>query len=201
MVARIGIIDYGLGNLGSLVNVLKDLNCAVVVSSDPSELKGISHLILGGVGSFDTGRKNLMRLKLDDFILEHTYNLENKLLGICLGFQLLGESSMEGEESGLGILPIRFEKFSGVNTKVPHIGWNYSMISDSASLGKSGSYYFVHSYFAKLSEYSLNSVSGYSYYNQTFVSYAETNNICGCQFHPEKSGKLGLDLLEKFIKW
>ena len=198
---RIGIVDYGLGNVGSLINILEDYSCEVLLTNQPKELKVCDKIILSGVGSYNLGMINLRRLKLDSFIKEYISKENKKLLGICLGFQLLGKNSEEGDESGLNIFPFEFKRFSESVVKVPHIGWNYVDMPIEKSPNFKNVYYFVHSYLAKWNPDLEYRNIGITYYGTPFISFIQTKNIMGCQFHPEKSGIAGKELLERFLKW
>lgn len=195
----IGIIDYKLGNLGSLSNILDEMSQEYIISSDPNELIKCEKLILSGVGSFDRGIKNLKSLKLDEFIINQVKDNKIKILGICLGFQILGKSSEEGILEGLNLIPINFKKFESNNKKVPHIGWNFC-INEDDSIFNGELFYFVHSYYGEPTK-QKNASIGYSCYDELFISYYQKDNVAGCQFHPEKSHDNGLKTLKNFVKW
>lgn len=200
----IGIIDYDLGNLGSIYNMLKKVtgeNISFVNSR--KDMLNCSHLILPGVGSFDLGIKNIRQLGMDEIINEYLLK-EGKLLGICLGMQLLGNASEEGIEKGLGLIDfesIRFN-FEAENLKVPHMGWNQIVVRDSENRILKGfdnteRYYFVHSYYAKC-RYEENVLMETNYGIQ-FASAVSQNFVYGVQFHPEKSRQYGMKLFKNFI--
>ncbi|HAX92677.1 MAG TPA: imidazole glycerol phosphate synthase subunit HisH [Bacteroidales bacterium] len=196
------IIDYGLGNLGSIFNMLRYAEIPSVISSEKSVISAASHLILPGVGSFDTGMDNInkrdLRVILDIEVLEK----KKPVLGLCLGAQLMLESSAEGEHRGLGWLKgscVRFSSSNGI--KVPHMGWNTIDISGEPELFRnmpsySPRFYFVHTYYFSLSE--ARQVIGQTEYGMKFSSAFRSDNIFGVQFHPEKSHKFGLQLLKNF---
>ncbi|MFA7664415.1 MAG: imidazole glycerol phosphate synthase subunit HisH [Clostridia bacterium] len=194
----IGIIDYGLGNLFSIHNALKSVNISSNIITSPEQISEFDRLILPGVGAFPEGMKHL---KEKGFI-EILKNTTKPILGICLGMQLLFE---EGDEfcktEGLGLIPgrvVSIEKPSKINLKIPHMGWNKLEIIKESSLSKSleGNYvYFVHSYkvFTK-----TENIIAICDYGQPITAIVEKNNVFGTQFHPEKSGDIGIRLLKNF---
>jgi glutamine amidotransferase len=187
-------VDTGVSNLTSLTNALSRLGATYETSS--SKLLEADAIIIPGVGSYDAAarRINLVKSYLFDAIAR-----EIPILGICLGYQLLLESSEEGKERGLGIFKGKAVRFSGV--KVPHVGWNTleNLKGDKITEGiKEKSYvYFVHSYYPLLQE---NVAVAETTYGVKFASIAKKNTVYGFQFHPEKSGTVGLRLLENFLK-
>lgn len=190
------IIDYGVGNIGSITNGLRRADINVVVSSDPSVIKQADVLFLPGVGAFKDAMDALEQTHLIPLIKSHVQ--QNKLLvGICLGMQLLFEESDEyGVAKGLGLLKGRVE-YLDVPYKVPHMGWNGLAIKQSDPLFnqvKNGDYvYFVHSYGAVCDpSYILASVD----YGNDIPAIVRHKNVIGYQFHPEKSGQVGLQLLK-----
>jgi len=201
----IGIIDYGVGNLFSLQSSFKSLHQDVFVSGDPDALRKADHIILPGVGAFADAAARLRESGLDSFVYEQVK--EGKpLMGICLGMQMLFEKSYEyGEHQGLGLLKGQVIPMAGVlskQLKIPHMGWNQLTIT--APSGKllsdirTGEYvYFVHSYFADGCADSLAAVTEYGI---PMTAAVEKDNIFGCQFHPEKSGAVGLRILNAFCK-
>lgn len=194
----IGIIDYGLGNLFSIHNALKSVNISSNIITSPSQIEYYDRLILPGVGAFPEGMKYLR----EKGFIETLRNTSKPILGICLGMQLLFE---EGEEffktEGLGLIPgrvVSIEKPSKDNLKIPHMGWNKLEIIKESSLSKSleGNYvYFVHSYkvFTK-----TENIIAICDYGQPITAIVEKNNVFGTQFHPEKSGDIGIRLLKNF---
>lgn len=195
------IIDYGMGNLKSVYNALKEIKCDCLISSDIKEIKKANGLILPGVGAFKDCMDNLKKANLIDTILEETKK-GKPLLGICLGMQVLFERGFEGKQSeGLGLLTGEIRKMASHDVKIPHIGWNNLQISKEDNLLKGlkedSFVYYVHSYCA------------YDYNNEDLVSYSQYGdikvpglfrhkNIMGAQFHPEKSGEIGLSILRNF---
>lgn len=199
---KIHIIDSGIGNTGSVKNMLKKINVESICKAKPSN-DIPTHIILPGVGSFDSGIK---KLKLSGW---HSYILDNpniKILGICLGMQMLCDGSEEGSAEGLGLIPGYFKQFKRKNLdmKIPHMGWNFVKFSNNNhSLNKNFinlpiRFYFVHSF-----RYLINSsnyvVAKTRYFDDSFGSIIENNNAVGFQFHPEKSHSYGMTLLKNYF--
>lgn len=197
---KIGIIDYGFGNLGSVKNALDFLGIDNEVFDDVNNISNYSKLILPGVGAFEDAINTLREKKFDSAIKEAVKN-GTPILGICLGMQLLFDKSYEnGEHSGLSLLKGDIVKFDEkLNIKVPHIGWNSLKYANPSKIYKNihdNSYvYFVHSYHLKTDE---NIVSATTFYGAEIQVSVEKDNIFGVQFHPEKSGDIGLKMLENF---
>lgn len=201
----IAIIDYGLGNLGSISNMLNYLNIEHIITSDFNEIEQADKLILPGVGSFDEGMRNLKGSGIASLLEKLVLECKKPILGICLGMQLLGVSSEEGIEEGLKFINFRNQKFSfsyDANLKVPHMGWAEVNIMKKTpltyGLENTFRFYFVHSYYAKCDDDS--DVLFESEYGVKFASGVNKNNIYGVQFHPEKSRYYGMRLLENFAK-
>jgi len=196
------VIDYGMGNIGSIQNMIKKIGGKCLVSGDPETIDKASKLILPGVGSFDAGMRNLRELGLIDILNKKVVIEKVPILGICLGMQLLTRSSEEGMEKGLGWIHADVIKFDSQNLKVPHMGWNVSIPQKQSRLFVKSSreerFYFVHSYYVKCDQQSdiLTSTN----YGIEFVSAFENENIFGVQFHPEKSHLFGMDLLRNFVE-
>ena len=195
----IAIIDYKMGNLGSVKNALDSLNIDSVITSDIDVIKKADKLILPGVGAFKKAMDNLKELKLDKVIIEEV-NKGKPILGICLGMQLLFSSSEEyGLTDGLNILSGKIVHFKENGLKIPHMGWNNLIIPKNSKLfkGLDNPYvYFVHSYHLETSnkDYLLtNTIYGYE-----FSCAVEYKNVFATQFHPEKSGDVGLKILKNF---
>ena len=194
----IGIIDYGMGNLRSVLKAIEFLGGEGRVTARAEELDVCEKLILPGVGSFGAGMENLRRGGLDEYVRRRAAE-GTPLLGICLGMQfLLEESEEEGLFQGLGLVKGRVVPFT--EGKIPHMGWNAvedmrGPLFDGIPSGTQ--FYFVHSYFADTAEeYTL----GKTEYYRTFASAVGKNNVFGVQFHPEKSGAAGLQLLRKYMR-
>ena len=199
----VGIIDYGVGNLFSLRSSFAAIGQQVVVSSEPEELRKADHILLPGVGAFADAVQKLRTTRMDEMVFEAVR--EGKpLMGICLGMQMLFERSFEyGEHQGLGLLNGQVIPMAGLlpkDLKIPHMGWNaLDVVKSDGKLfanTKEGAYvYFVHSYFADGCEDSL---AARTEYGTWLTAAVEKDNIFGCQFHPEKSGEVGLDILRAF---
>lgn len=197
----IGIIDYGVGNLFSLRSSFAAIGAEAFVSGDAAELAKADRLVLPGVGAFGDAAEKLRRSGLDIFVKEQAA-AGKPLLGICLGMQLLFEKSYEyGEHEGLGLLKGQVVGMAGklpADLKIPHMGWNALSLTKPARLLKDGSYvYFVHSFYAENCDASLAAVTDYGI---PITAAVEQGNIFGCQFHPEKSGNVGLEILKKFCE-
>ena len=196
----IGIIDYGVGNLFSLCSSCRAIGEEAFVSGHAAELSKADRLILPGVGAFADAAEKLRTTGMADFV--RTQAAEGKpLLGICLGMQLLFEKSYEyGCHEGLGLLAGQVVPMAGrlpKELKIPHMGWNALEVRGGRLLeGLDGQYvYFVHSFFAEGCEASLAAVTEYGI---PITAAVEQGNVFGCQFHPEKSGNVGLSILRKF---
>ncbi len=200
----ISIVNYGYSNYGSICNMLKRLKISFNIITDASEICLAKKIILPGVGSFDNGVTALKSLSIFDAIKDFAANPENKLLGICLGMQLLGEYSEEGSLAGLNLIPGHCRKFiipENSRFKVPHMCWNYVIPSDqdnelTANLPSPAKFYFVHSYYFNCSN--KEDHLGTTTYISPFASVIGNSNVFGVQFHPEKSHKYGLKLLSNF---
>ena len=198
----IGIIDYGVGNLFSLCSSCKAIGEEAFVSGDAEELAKADRLILPGVGAFEDAAKKLRDSGMAEFVRAQAAQ-GKPLLGICLGMQLLFEKSYEyGCHEGLGLLKGQVVPMEGrlpKELKIPHMGWNALDVRRGTLLeGLSGQYvYFVHSFFAENCEDSLSALTEYGI---PITAAVEKGNIYGCQFHPEKSGNVGLSILRKFAE-
>jgi len=198
------IVDYGMGNLGSIQNMLKKAGFPSLITSDKSIIENADKLILPGVGAFDNAINNLNSLDLIDLLNKKALEEKIPVLGICLGMQLLSKSSEEGILSGLGwidAVTIKF-KFDDSNLKIPHMGWNNIKIMQNStlfdSLDEEQRFYFVHSYHVKCSNPENVLIS--CQYGIDFTAGVINGNIMGVQFHPEKSHKYGLNLLKNFAE-
>lgn len=200
MTTRIGVCDYGVGNLRSVERALVRTGATVTVSSDPSELSSSDGLVLPGVGAFGTAVDALARGDLGAMLIEHVAS-GRPLLGICLGFQLLFDSSEEsGGRPGLALLAGKVTRIDPAAGKVPHMGWNQLHITRKSPLVQGieeGSHvYFVHSYAARARTADVVATCDYG---GPVAAICEQSNVMGTQFHPEKSGRDGLRLYENFV--
>lgn len=200
----IAIIDYGMGNLRSVSKALEHLGAECRLCRTGRSLKGASRIILPGVGAFGDAMKEL---EARGFAAPIKYSLEKgaKLLGVCLGLQLLFDSSEEAKGTpGLGILPGKVLRFRSPKVKVPHMGWNDVRVLTRHPLLKgirTGDYfYFVHSFYAKPKTARL-ALANCKYGAQVFAAIVGNERIAATQFHPEKSQDAGLRLLRNFISW
>lgn len=198
----ISIIDYGLGNLGSIANMLKKIGAESRIINTPDQLALASHIILPGVGAFDSGIRHLEEHNWIKPLNKRV--LEDKIptLGICLGMQLMTKSSEEGVLPGLGWVDAHTRRFdvAGAGLRVPHMGWNIARVSKRSTLlpidEQERRYYFVHSYFVDLKNEENQLLE--TPYGKAFTSGFEVENIIGVQFHPEKSHRFGMELLRNF---
>lgn len=197
------IVDYGLGNLASVLNMFKKIGVKeVVISSDKVVIANASKLLLPGVGAFDAGMSNLEASGLIPILNKKVLEDKTPILGICLGMQLLTKRSDEGVKNGLGWLEaetIKFNPKSELKLKVPNMGWSYVSVQKQNKLIDSNSkhrFYFVHSYHVVCDN--KEDVIGTSDFGGEFTSIINHQNIYGAQFHPEKSLKFGMKVLENF---
>lgn len=196
----VGIIDYGVGNLFSLQSSFRAIGEEAFVSGDAGELAKADRLVLPGVGAFEDAAKKLRASGLDGFVRQQAA-AGKPLLGICLGMQMLFEKSFEyGEHEGLGLLKgqvVSMEERIPEGLKIPHMGWNKLEVKNGRLLkAVDGQYvYFVHSYYADGCDESLAAVTEYGI---PITAAVEQGSIFGCQFHPEKSGNVGLSILRTF---
>ena len=199
------VIDYGAANLGSMRNMLKRIGVDAMVTSDVATIEGADKIILPGVGSFDQGVEALAKSGLIDPLRRKVLEDRIPILGVCLGAQLLGLGSEEGTKSGLGIVAMTCQRLpsdlsSGI--RVPHMGWNYVKLKRKnallAGLGGDARFYFVHSYYMVCDDES--DVLTTTKYGIEFASMICQGNIYGAQFHPEKSHRFGLKLLQNFVE-
>ena len=198
----ITIVDYGMGNLGSMRNMFKRIGANVTVESDPSALVHAEKLVLPGVGSFDAAMGRINESSGLRDLLEHKANVEKvPILGVCLGMQLLTSSSDEGELHGLGWIKAKTLRFPNKNgLKVPHMGWNVATPVRKSPLTdeviEEPRFYFVHSFCVHVedAEHSIMRTD----YGGVFDSAIARDNIYGVQFHPEKSHRFGMHILRNF---
>jgi len=201
------IIDYGVGNLASISNILKKVGVEAVVSKEEEIINNASHIILPGVGSFDTCAKRLKESGTLASLSERVLIDKVPVLGVCVGMQLLFEGSDEGVLTGLGWIKGRVIKFDQnrlpSEKKIPHMGWTNVMHSKSSKLlnglKDDSRFYFVHSYHPSLADNSDSLLT--AEYGYQFVAGVERANVMGVQFHPEKSHRYGMQLLANFSKY
>ena len=201
----IAVIDYGVGNLFSLLSSLKMVNADSVVTSSPEVIRRADKILLPGVGAFEDAKKKLSESGLDKVIKEESAS-GKPIFGICLGMQMLFEKSYEyGEHEGLGLLPgrvVSMRERIPDNLKIPHIGWNSLSVKKEHPVFKyteDGDFvYFVHSYYAEGVGESLLATAEYGV---DLTAAVALGNIAGAQFHPEKSGEAGLRILRAFAEW
>jgi glutamine amidotransferase len=206
MLNNIVIVDYGMGNLRSVQNKLRRINCLSEISSAPNIIEKADKLILPGVGHFANGMKRLQEMNLIDILNKKVLFDKTPILGICLGMQLMSKHSEEGSVDGLGWIDattvlFRIPETRKYEFKVPHMGWNDVRIDSTSILFKdipeSAEFYFVHSY--HYSAVAENLKTGITNYFYDFVSCFEKENMFGTQFHPEKSQDAGMQLLTNFV--
>ncbi len=198
------IVDYGLGNLGSIQNMIKKAGGSSVISSDPKDIEKADKLILPGVGAFDNGMSNIKKMGLIDVLNTKVLKQKTPVLGLCLGMQLFAKSSEEGKLPGLAWIDsvnLRFN-FDDTRLKVPHMGWNELELKKKSALfdgmPEEKRFYFVHSYHMACNDKA--DILATTNYGIDFVSAIQKGNIFGTQFHPEKSHKFGLMLFRNFIE-
>lgn len=204
---NIVIIDYSVGNLGSVLNMLKKVGATnVKCSNKESDILSANKIILPGVGSFDHGMSKLKENGIDLLLKQVSVEKNIQIMGICLGMQLLTEGSEEGELPGLGLINGRVKRFNNEQNphmKIPHMGWNvinpYKEHYLLADLQKESRYYFVHSYYVECEN--SEDILMTSKYGKEFVSAFQKDNVIGCQFHPEKSHRFGIQLFRNFVNY
>lgn len=200
----IAIIDYGVGNLFSLYSSFGAIGEEVVITADVDEIRAADRIILPGVGAFGDAAEKLKASGLDKIVMEEA-NAGKPLMGICLGMQLLFDKGFEyGEHEGLGLIPGNVVPMQGVideSLKIPHIGWNPLIVKKKSPLFKyindGDCVYFVHSYYATDCD---DSVIATAEYDKELTAAVANGNVFGCQFHPEKSGEVGLKILKAFCE-
>ncbi len=196
----IALVDYGMGNRRSVEKALEHVGARVRVTGDHDELRAAEGIVLPGVGAFPEGMRRLAELGLDDLLRERAAS-GVPLLGICLGMQLLFETSTEHRGAvGLGVLPGEVTYLDTRGRRLPHIGWNLVTMTRPArltdGLGDAAAFYHVHSLACRPADEA--DVVGTASYGETFASIVERGNVFGAQFHPEKSSRDGLALLRNF---
>lgn len=204
----IGIVDYRAGNLTSVARALRYLKEPCKISDDPEILNQANHIIFPGVGAAGDAMANLRQKKLDQWIPEWVRQ-GKPVLGICLGTQVIFDYSEENETKCLGIIPgavKRFPKhleYEGMFLKVPHMGWNHVAFQKNhpvfQGLPDNSEFYFVHSYYPAPADDRF--VVGWTNYGRNFCAAIARGNLVAVQFHPEKSGRPGLQILANFVRW
>lgn len=197
------VVDYGVGNIVSVLNMLKRVGAKAKASNSREDIEQADKLILPGVGAFDAGMQTLRKSGLIEVLDEQVLDKQKPVMGVCLGSQMLGNGSEEGSEPGLGWIDmdiVRFEKREG--RKVPHMGWNevdprlqHPILT---GLNQMSRFYFVHSYYM-LPRHAENTLLTANY-GQQFTAAVVRDNILGFQFHPEKSHKFGMQLFKNFVE-
>ena len=207
----IAIIDYGVGNLFSLCSSLKSIGAEAVVTPDPAVIRAADRIILPGVGAFADAAAKLRATGLDQVLIQEAQR-GKPIMGICLGMQMLFETSLEyGEHKGLGLIPGRVIPMAGYipeGLKIPHIGWNPLIMKGEEKhpllryVSEGDCVYFVHSYFATDTDAADGSsaVIATAEYGRELTAAVARGNVMGCQFHPEKSGPVGLSILRAFCE-
>jgi glutamine amidotransferase len=201
----LGIVNYGSGNVHAVSNIYSRLNIEHVISGDPKVLESVSHLILPGVGAFDETMRILYDTGLKAFLDEMVLHRKTPVMGICVGMQLLAESSEEGNLPGFGWIKGAVKKFNPADLSVkpylPHLGWNTVDLNYDHPLFKDieqdKGFYFLHSYYYHCTNQC--DIMGTTTYGKPFASAVHHENIYGMQFHPEKSHGNGINLFRNFI--
>lgn len=202
----VAILDYGIGNVSSILNMLNKAGAIAKITSDPAQIQEADKLILPGVGHFDYCMQQLRKSSFHD-LLQHRVMVEKvPILGVCVGCQMLMESSEEGVEKGLGWIEGKVVKFDrsrlSPKMKIPHMGWNDIQPLNGCRLYENieePRFYFTHSFHLVCKDESK--VTGTSEYGYTFTASVKQDNIMGVQFHPEKSHRFGMQLYQNFVKY
>jgi glutamine amidotransferase len=203
--AKVGIVDYGVANLGSMRNMLQRIGAAAEFLTSPDSILAADKIILPGIGAFDQGMDALSQRNLVEPLRKRVLGDKVPILGVCLGAQLLGKGSAEGVREGLGFIDARCERFvpdPEARIKVPHMGWNHlEPRHESPLLGQLDAharFYFVHSYHIVCADPA--DVLATAMYGKPFTAMIQRQNIYGAQFHPEKSHRFGMRLLQNFLE-
>ncbi len=200
------IVDYGLGNLASVRNMIRKAGGESIISSDHEEIRSAEKLLLPGVGHFARGMENMRSSGLDVLLSERVLEHRVPVLGICLGMQLMAAHSEEGDARGMGWMDAeitRFRQEKMGDLKVPHMGWNDITLKKTHPLFPDAQaeerFYFVHGYHAVC--HRPEDVLATASYGYEFCCAYSRDNICGVQFHPEKSHRFGMEVMSRFIHW
>lgn len=200
----VGIINYGIGNLGSVLNMFRRIDVEAEIVATPDELRASERLLLPGVGAFDAGVRGLRVAGLDE-VLSERVRAGVPLLGICLGAQLLTDASAEGDLPGLGLIRARCERLTPPvpSLRVPHMGWAYVEPQGEHAMRPTDQppqrYYFAHSFAMHCTD--PGDVAGVAQHGERFAAVVARDNVCGAQFHPEKSHHFGMGFLARFAQW
>jgi len=200
----IAIIDYGMGNVGSIKNMFSRIGIESIITSKQEDIIIANGIILPGVGAFDKAIQNLSKLDLFSTLNHIAINNKKPILGICLGMQIMAKHSEEGSLEGLGWIDAEVRKFNFNenynNLKIPHMGWNNIILKKKSKLisdnDQKSRYYFVHSYYLHANK--RKDILAETQYGIQFACSIEKNNLFGVQFHPEKSHKYGMKILRNF---
>ena len=198
----IKIVSYGSGNIDAFVNIFKRMNIDVKIAKNSDDLNNSTKIIIPGVGAFDETMDKLNKSGMKDKL--HYYAIEKKIpiMGICVGMQIMGDTSEEGSMPGLGWIPGNIQKLPKKCPRLPHMGWNLISIRKKhklfLNLDEDARFYFLHSYY--FSSLDQSNILSETNYNFDFVSSIHNNNIYGIQFHPEKSHRAGCQLLKNFAE-
>lgn len=202
----IAVVDYGVNNIGSVLNMLRHLGVEAVAAHSPSELAAAHAILLPGIGSFDAGITNLKNAGLFDAIRERVLEAKTPLLGICLGMQLLGKGSEEGRLEGLGLVDAYTRRFvlddRSRSLKIPHMGWNDTVCVDPdlfEGLRDGARFYYVHSFHVACAN--PTDVAASCTHGAPFTAAIRHGHVFGTQFHPEKSHRFGMRVLQNFSQW
>jgi len=199
----ISLIDYDVGNINSLANLLKDLNIEFCITRDKNKIKNSTRIILPGVSNFSHSMNNIIKLGLDKVLEVEIIDKKKPVLGICSGMQILCTSSEEGHANGLNFVNGKIKKFpEDLILRVPHIGWNKIQANNNSlfkNIDSEERFYFCHSYFFEPDTKNYKIVTSKTKYGNFFCSSFSCKNIFGVQFHPEKSQDVGKKLIQNFL--